>query len=128
MKIFNPFALPLIKSSLPVKKQPDLFRIPTINMKNVVSKSNGFTLDLQLFGVDYSTYSDKGLKSSLKNHQKALEEHLAKRSNIEANVTDWNNRDPRYKDGIARYWDKEINNIRNQIKAIEEEHRRRGLK
>lgn len=32
MKIFNPFALPLIKSSLPVSQQSNLFRFPPLNM------------------------------------------------------------------------------------------------
>jgi hypothetical protein len=54
---------------------------------------------------------EKGIRSN----EKTIKQHEDKINNPEKYIPDWDKRDPRYKEGIIKFWQKEIQGQKNQI-------------
>ena len=129
----------LIASNRPVGEQSSLFRfdlaqkIATRGRRPNAAENRGApsriadsTFDLQAFGREnYEQQSDSQLAKSLRKHREALELHLKKIANPKKYAADWNERDERQKQGLIRWWEKEVKNLNNQVGYIVEEQERR---
>lgn len=77
--------------------------------------------------VHYEIYGDSALYHCLRNLKKEVELHEIKIKNPKTYIKNWNDRNDYYKEGIIKYWQREIENMRFQIKCVEEEIKRRGI-
>ena len=59
--------------------------------------------------------SDSGLNKSIQSFQDNISEHQARIANPYKYVSDWDNRDERYKSGLVKFWRKEIKNQKEQL-------------
>lgn len=82
-------------------------------------------INLQLFAIDYSKYSDKGLRTSIRSHLRQIEEHRRKIADPEVYVTDYHLRSEQYQAGIIRHWKMEIVNFEKQLEMARDELKRR---
>lgn len=83
-------------------------------------------IKVQLFGVDYSSKTDKQLNKSRKSHQKQIEKHDFKLKHPEKFYKNWGEMPLQEKNGRLKQWQKEIKNFKNQIKFIDKEFEKRG--
>ena len=66
--------------------------------------------------IDYGKYTFQALVKSIRNNKKQIEEHEKKMANPSRYVSNWKSRNEHYKQGIIRYWKKEIRNLKGQIR------------
>ena len=75
--------------------------------------------------IDYKSYSIAALMRSIRKHEKRIAEHEGKIKNPGAYVTDWNEQNSQYKEGLIAYWGREVKNFHEQIRQAKEELARR---
>ena len=79
-------------------------------------------INIQLFGrAEYSTYTNKQLRKSIKSHKKQIAKHTDKINNPTAFVARWQSFNHNRQQGLIRRWKREIDNFQNQIKFAEDE-------
>lgn len=85
-------------------------------------------MDLQLFAVNYSDYTDKALHKCRSKTVKQIEVHLEKVANPLRYIGDDNpqKHNSRYVDGLKGHWLKEISNFKKQLAYIDAEIDRRN--
>ena len=92
-----------------------------------VPKKSTIKLDIQFFAEkDLINQSSASLKKGIKSLEKEIKIHEAKLNNPENFDIGWNNKDNRAKEGLLKYWQKEIRNQNESIENRIEELRKRG--
>ena len=83
-----------------------------------------FSINIQLFGADYTKLTEKQLSKAQRNQHKRLVIHEEKiKKFIESN--EFKKLDKRERDGRVSYWNKEIKDAKEQIELILDEMKRR---
>lgn len=85
-------------------------------------------LNLQFFAEsDIKNQSSKSLKHGIMSLNKRIAEHEGHIKNPKNYISNWDEYDEVYKEGLVKHWEKEIKTFKTSIKEREKELKRRGI-
>mgnify|MGYP001625222527 CR=1 FL=1 len=111
------------------KKTGRHFTVTSAGKDDIIEPYNGKRLlvNIQLFAEkDIRRQSSASLQRAVRSYQKQIEAHKDKLAHPEQYIDGWEERDPRYKAGLKRHWQKEIRNFQQSIEDRVQELKQRG--